>query len=172
MRGWNIVFWDGLLVAACLLLPPPWGAQAQPLRATEQRQLQSTRFYGDRWNYDTTKLREDGFVDYGPKDWGSIVCNEDTVEGLEACLAYTDKWHTSQGWSIRDNYCRWCPADTPGLCGSHHMSPINLERSRGLGFWEKTEELNNGDPGEGAHPNAQECLDEHWMKVSTRQWRS
>lgn len=116
--------------------------------------------YGDRWNYDTTQTRNDGFVDYGPSEWGRISCDERSVEGLDACLAYRDKWHTGQDWEIEDNYCRWCPADRPGNCGRHHMSPINLERKRGLGYWD-----NDGNPGDGAHPEAKECIDVHWMKV-------
>ena len=41
------------------------------------------------------------------------------------------------------------------------MSPINLERDRGLGYWE-----NDGNIGDNAHENAKECIDVHWMKVS------
>ncbi len=119
--------------------------------------------YGDRWNYDQTIQRNDGFTDYGPSDWDSISCDESTREGLDACIAYTDKWHTGQGWTLEKNYCRWCPLDSPDSCGRHHMSPINLERNRGLGYWGKTEE-NNGDPGANADPEAQECIDVHWMK--------
>jgi hypothetical protein len=56
--------------------------------------------YGDRWNYDTTLMRSDGFVDYGPSEWNMISCDESTPEGLDACLAYRDKWHTAQDWKI------------------------------------------------------------------------
>lgn len=121
--------------------------------------------YGDRFNYDKTIRREDGFMDFGPSDWGDIECDERSPEGLDACLAYRDKWHTGKAWQIEKNYCRWCPSTLPGNCGRHHMSPINLERNRGLGYWGKTE-VNNGNPGEGAHPEARECIDVHWMKVS------
>jgi hypothetical protein len=41
------------------------------------------------------------------------------------------------------------------------MSPINLERDRGLGYWE-----NDGIAGDNANANAKECIDVHWMKVS------
>lgn len=119
--------------------------------------------YGDRWNYDETIVRSDGFTDYGPSDWGDIECDESSREGLDACLAYTDKWHEGEGWTIRDNYCRWCPESSPDSCGRHHQSPINLERNRGLGYWNKTEE-NNGNPGANADPMAKECIDQHWMK--------
>ena len=128
--------------------------------------------YGDRWNYDKTIQRQDGFVDFGPEQWGMIECDESGPEGLDACLAYRDKWHTGQGWQIDKNYCVWCPADAGSTtirpedhCDNHHMSPINLERVRGLGYWNKTEE-NNGKPGVGADPEARECIDQHWMKVS------
>ena len=124
--------------------------------------------YGDRWNYGTTIQRADGFIDYGPSEWGSISCDESTSEGLDACIAYTDKWHQGQGWTIKDNTCHWCPdTDTSGSCGAHRMSPINVERNRGLGFWNKTE-VNNGNPGANADPMARECIDEHWMKYEVR----
>jgi hypothetical protein len=123
--------------------------------------------YGDRWNYDTTIQRGDGFSDYGPRDWGDISCDESSVEGLEACIGYTDKWLEGQAWSIRDNYCLWCPESDPGSCGRHHSSPINLLRVYGLGYWNKTEE-NNGNPGANADPLARECIDQHWMKYEVR----
>eukprot|EP00934_Nitzschia_sp_Nitz4_P000564 Nitzschia sp. Nitz4//scaffold115_size69933//20414//22196//NITZ4_005997-RA/size69933-augustus-gene-0.93-mRNA-1//1//CDS//3329533484//564//frame0 len=119
--------------------------------------------YGDRWNYDETVTRSDGWVDYGPEEWDEILCDESDREGLDECLAYIDKWHEGQEWEIEDNYCRWCPADKEGSCGRHHMSPINLERNRGLGYWGTTDE-NNGTAGEGAHELANECIDVHWMK--------
>ncbi len=115
--------------------------------------------YGDRWNYDQTIERNDGFTDYGPSEWDRISCDEGSREGLDACIAYTDKWHTGEGWRIRSNSCRWCPLDSPGSCGRHRMSPINLERNRGIGYWE-----NDGNLGQGAHPEAEECIDVHWMK--------
>lgn len=127
-------------------------------------QVQAALQYGDRWNYDKTMERKDGFYDFGPEEWGNIECDESTPEGLDACLGYRDKWHAGQSWQMDRNYCRWCPstlADT--ACGRHHMSPINLQRNRGLGYWNKTEE-NNGNPGPDAHPEAEECIDEHWMK--------
>ena len=123
--------------------------------------------YGDRWNYDTTVERGDGFTDYGPSDWQRISCDENSQEGVDECIAYTDNWHTAQAWRIRDNYCQWCPEDGRQNCGRHRMSPINLQRHRGLGFWGKTEE-NNGDPGANADPNARECIDVHWMKYEVR----
>lgn len=127
--------------------------------------------YGDRWNYDQTITRNDGFTDYGPSEWDNISCDESSQEGLDACLGYTDKWHTGQGWRIQQNTCRWCPEDSPGSCGRHHMSPINLERNRGLGYWGKTEE-NMGDPGANADPEAVECIDVHWMKYEVCSWWS
>ena len=125
--------------------------------------------YGDRWNYDTTIQRADGFTDYAPPNWGDISCDESSVEGLEACIAYTDIWLEGQDWDIRDNYCRWCPENDSGSCGRHHQSPINLLRVYGLGYWNKTEE-NNGNPGAGADPLARECIDQHWMKYEVRRY--
>eukprot|EP00934_Nitzschia_sp_Nitz4_P001123 Nitzschia sp. Nitz4//scaffold115_size69933//25168//26921//NITZ4_005999-RA/size69933-processed-gene-0.56-mRNA-1//1//CDS//3329533490//1123//frame0 len=119
--------------------------------------------YGDRFNYDETITRSDGWQDYGVEDWKKISCDESSRNGLDQCVGYTDVWHQGQEWQVEDNYCRWCPADKEGSCGRHHMSPINLERNRGLGYWGTTDE-NNGDPGEGAHELANECIDKHWMK--------
>ena len=123
--------------------------------------------YGDRWNYGSTIQRADGFIDYGPSEWGSVACDEGSREGLDACIAYTDKWHEGQGWTIKENACRWCPDTDSGSCGRHHMSPINVERNKGLGYWNKTEE-NLGNPGANADPNARECIDVHWMKYEVR----
>lgn len=87
--------------------------------------------YLDRFNYNETVQREDGFVDYGPSDWDEIECDE--AFSLDSCLAYTDKWKTGREWSIQKNYCRWCPQDDPDSCGErHHQSPINLQRAVGL----------------------------------------
>ena len=116
--------------------------------------------YGDRFTYDATEQRSDGFTDYGPNQWSQIECDERTPQGLDECLAYRDKWHTGQDWEIERNYCRWCPESSPGNCGRHHQSPINLERNRGLGFWE-----NDGNRGDNSHSDAKECIDVHWMKV-------
>jgi len=131
----------------------------QTSRITVDAQVQ----YGDRWNYDETIQRDDGFTDYGPSDWEDISCDESSREGLDECIAYIDKWHEGEGWRIERNYCRSCPEDSPGSCGRHRNSPINLQRNRGLGYWGKTEE-NNGSPGANADPLAKECIDVHWMK--------
>jgi hypothetical protein len=109
----------------------------------------------DRWNYYGTEQRVSDnsgtgtFMDYGPPDWGDIECNENNRETLDECLAYRDKWHTGREWDIKDNYCRWCPADLGfANCGRHHQSPINLERDRAI----------------LGHENEKECIDVHWMK--------
>jgi hypothetical protein len=85
----------------------------------------------DRFNYDTTTDREDGFIDYGPKDWGKIKCDERTTESLDQCEGYPHKWHEGINFTITDNYCRWCPVGSDE-CGRHHQSPINLLREVGL----------------------------------------
>lgn len=41
----------------------------------------------------------------------------------------------------------WCPAEEDDSCGSHHQSPINLERNR----------------ASQNHPLNNECIDIHWM---------
>lgn len=147
------------VVAALLLLTVSSPTKAQDV------------VYGDRFTYGPTVTREDGFLDYAPNAWINIDCDETSREGLDACLGYTDKWHTGEDWTLEKNYCLHCPADEPipeeGPCSRHHQSPINLERNVGLGYWNKTE-VNAGDPGVGAHPNANECIDIHWMKYEVR----
>jgi len=108
----------------------------------------STHFL-DRFNYDTTTDREDGFIDYGPKDWGKIKCDERTTESLDQCEGYPHKWHEGINFTVTDNYCRWCPVGSDE-CGRHHQSPINLLREVGL------------DPNTSFVAN--ECIDLHWMK--------
>jgi Eukaryotic-type carbonic anhydrase len=58
---------------------------------------------------------------------------------------WPDKWQTGRGWSLADNFCLWCPDDR---CGTHHESPINLQRARAL---PESEEYNK-------------CIDVHWMQ--------
>ena len=94
----------------------------------------------DRFNYDVTVNRSDGFKDYGPEDWGDIQCDEEN--SLESCLAYRDKWETGREWGIEKNYCRWCPETDPDSCGKQqHQSPINLRRA--VGYEPGTHELTN-----------------------------
>mmetsp|Transcript_57646 Transcript_57646/g.140799 ORF Transcript_57646/g.140799 Transcript_57646/m.140799 type:complete len:631 (+) Transcript_57646:68-1960(+) len=117
-----------------------------------QNQNNGTYFL-DRFSFkDETIVRDDGFMDYTPSEWQNIVCDE--TDSLDECLAYRDKWRTGRGWSVKKNYCRWCP-EGEGLCGRHHQSPIDLRRSFGLDPfpWE-----------ENFHPDANECIDIHWMK--------
>ena len=85
--------------------------------------------YLDRFNYDVTVPRSDGFKDYGPEDWGDIQCDEEN--SLKSCLAYRDKWETGREWGISENYCRSCPKDDSETCDRHHQSPINLQREVG-----------------------------------------
>ncbi|KAG7372545.1 Eukaryotic-type carbonic anhydrase [Nitzschia inconspicua] len=100
----------------------------------------------DRFTFDiASKTRPDGFTDYAPQDWLKIDC-EDANDCPEA---YRDKWEYGRGWSLGNNACLHCPEGT-FQCGRHHQSPINLKREYGL-------EL-------GTHPNANECIDLHWMK--------
>ena len=100
--------------------------------------------YLDRFNYDVTTNRTDGFKDFGPKDWGDIECDEENA--LSSCLAYRDIWETGRQWGIKKNYCKWCPIDGTGgeECQRHHQSPINLQRA--VGYEPDT------------HPLANECI--------------
>eukprot|EP00529_Nitzschia_sp_RCC80_P013396 CAMPEP_0113481950 /NCGR_PEP_ID=MMETSP0014_2-20120614/22670_1 /TAXON_ID=2857 /ORGANISM="Nitzschia sp." /LENGTH=597 /DNA_ID=CAMNT_0000375457 /DNA_START=297 /DNA_END=2090 /DNA_ORIENTATION=- /assembly_acc=CAM_ASM_000159 len=106
--------------------------------------------YYDRFTYeDNDVVRGDGFVDYNPTNWDQIVCDEGSR--LDECVGYRDKWHTGRDWDIEQNYCRFCPeGDSSESCRRHHQSPINLRREFGY------------EPG--THPNANECIDIHWMK--------
>ena len=68
-------------------------------------------------------------------------------------MGYVDKWDWARGWEIRENNCRSCPADAPegslpDECHTHHQSPIDLQRNRGL----------------TDHEMETECIDWHWMK--------
>ena len=102
--------------------------------------------YLDRFTYNNTITRSDGFFDYGPQNWADISC--DAVHHLNECIAYIDKWEEAQGWSIQKNYCEWCPDDGTQLCGNHHQAPLALKRSH-------------------ADPNSTDyfkCIDRHWMK--------
>ena len=102
--------------------------------------LSGNGYFLDRFNYDVTVSRGDGFKDYGPNDWGDIQCDEQN--SLRSCLAYRDKWETGREWSIKKNYCRNCPIDDPEMCENrHHQSPINLERA--VGYEPYTHELAN-----------------------------
>ena len=108
--------------------------------AQETNVLSGNGYYLDRFNYDVTEGRNDGFIDYGPEDWGDIRCDERFA--LESCYAYTDKWETGRDWTINKNYCRWCPIDDPESCNNrHHQSPINLRRA--VGFEPYTHEFAN-----------------------------
>jgi hypothetical protein len=104
--------------------------------------VEAQDYYLDRFNYDVTVQRSDGFVDYQPEDWEQIQCDEQS--SLESCLAYTDKWETGRDWAINTNYCQWCPeGGDPSLCNEnrHHQSPINLERI--VGYEPDTHDLAN-----------------------------
>jgi carbonic anhydrase len=113
-----------------------------------ESQNSADRGYLDRFTYEDEDIeRNDGFFDYSPEDWDEISCNENSK--LDECLGYRDKWETGRDWSITENHCKWCP-DGSDRCGRHRQSPINLRRE--VGF----------EPG--THPNANECIDIHWMK--------
>jgi hypothetical protein len=99
----------------------------------------------DRFNYRGTEG-----TDYGPEDWDQVSCSD-----TENCLGWPDGFETSRGWSLKENFCRWCPAGSSS-CGTHHQSPIDLQRNRAV----------PGDPDEN------ECIDVHWMAYydSTCTW--
>mmetsp|Transcript_53447 Transcript_53447/g.130116 ORF Transcript_53447/g.130116 Transcript_53447/m.130116 type:complete len:611 (+) Transcript_53447:376-2208(+) len=117
--------------------------------------------YLDRFTYDDQTIdRGDGYFDYSPTEWSSIDCPffsnpGGNPEAIDECIGYIDKWHTGREWSLSQssNACRWCPdgGDSSSKdCGRHHQSPIELKREYGF------------EPG--THPNANECIDLHWMK--------
>jgi len=57
-----------------------------------------------------------------------------------------DSFETGVGWELEENSCRWCPA-SGNNCGTHHQSPINLQRNVAI----------------AGHPKENECIDVHWM---------
>jgi hypothetical protein len=100
----------------------------------------------DRFTFDVaSQTRPDGFTDYAPQDWLKIDCDDPN----DCPEAYRDKWEYGRNWTLGENACLHCPEGT-SECGRHHQSPINLKREYGL------------EPG--THPNANECIDLHWMK--------
>ena len=128
MRDLSLCFRNFLLIGVLLAHADAQGTNV----------LSGAGYYLDRFNCDVTVQRTDGFMDYGPEDWGDIQCDEEN--SLKSCLAYTDKWETGREWGISKNYCRWCP-DGPETCGKHHQSPINLQRA--VGYEPDTHELAN-----------------------------
>lgn len=92
-------------------------------------------------------------IDYSPENWRDIRCNEGSR--LDECIGYRDKWTTGREWSIRKNYCKWCPEGEDNDCGRHHQSPVNLQRAVGLDFDWRSDFYSE---------IANECIDLHWMK--------
>jgi hypothetical protein len=126
------------------------------LRAHQTSAQNDGERFLDRFTYqDENDLRSDGFYDYSPPNWDDIACDEGNQ--LDACLGYTDKWHTARDWSITKNYCRWCP-EGEGRCSKHHQSPINLRRESGL------------EPGTNQYAN--ECIGESTNMLCVMQWVS
>jgi Eukaryotic-type carbonic anhydrase len=63
-------------------------------------------------------------------------------------IGWADSVPNSQGWQIGStNHCIFCPAGTKS-CGSHHSSPVNLDRNLNV-------------VGSSIY---NECIDGHWMK--------
>lgn len=96
----------------------------------------------DRFNY-----RETVGTDYGPEDWQKVRCTD-----LHECLGWPDDWEAGIAWNLEENSCRWCPEDGNHNCGTHHQSPINLERNRAI----------------AQHEAHNECIDSHWMAYHDR----
>jgi hypothetical protein len=111
------------------------------ITASAQQQLNLDRFTFEN----VTKTRPDGFSDFAPEEWFQIDCNDPD----DCPEAYRDNWEYGRNWTLGENACWHCPEGS-FLCGKHHQSPINLQREYGL------------EPG--THPNANECIDLHWMK--------
>lgn len=62
--------------------------------------------------------------DFGPSDWDLVTCDD-----VGQCLGWPDDWELGVGWGLKDNVCRWCPADGSSNCGDHSQSPIDLLRA-------------------------------------------
>jgi hypothetical protein len=63
---------------------------------------------------------------YSPDQWQRVECGN-----LEDCLGWPEKFLAAPDWTLRQNDCLWCPA-SGNRCGTHHNSPINLERNRAV----------------------------------------
>lgn len=95
----------------------------------------------DRFTYQETDTSGSDPL-YGPADWDRVGCSD-----LASCPGWPDKYEAAIDWALDSNDCQWCPADG-GSCGTHHQSPINLERNRAI----NESEWHN------------QCVDVHWMK--------
>lgn len=95
----------------------------------------------DQFTYEDTGSYSSSNPIFPPPQWDRVRCGN-----LDACVGWPDKWEEGQGWSLTENFCQWCPAEGNN-CGTHHQSPINLERNRAIA----------GNPFEN------ECIDIHWM---------
>jgi hypothetical protein len=62
-------------------------------------------------------------------------------------MGWPEGWEPGIQWELEENSCRWCPEGGSVDCGTHHQSPINLERNRAI----TTDRMYN------------ECIDKHWM---------
>ncbi|GKY93593.1 hypothetical protein MPSEU_000326700 [Mayamaea pseudoterrestris] len=94
----------------------------------------------DQFTYQTTSDTSVNPV-YAPPDWMSVRC-----EHLEECAGWPEKFLAAPDWTLTTNDCQWCPANG-NSCGTHHQSPINLERNRAI--------------NESEHHN--QCVDAHFM---------
>lgn len=108
---------DSNCVSTILLVLVAWGAdpfvQGQNL---------------DRFTYEPNNVGQSRSTDFSPENWGTICRNSD----VEQCIGYPDKWESGREWSIKKNYCKWCPEGFN--CGRHHQSPVDLKRDVGLDF--------------------------------------
>ena len=65
---------------------------------------------------------------YAPNQWRQVRCGN-----LETCVGWPEKFLAAPDWTLDSNDCQWCPASAPNGCGgTHHQSPINLERNRAI----------------------------------------
>jgi hypothetical protein len=62
-------------------------------------------------------------------------------------MGWPEGWEPGIEWELEENSCRWCPEEGSIDCGTHHQSPINLERNRAI----------------TTDPMYNECIDKHWM---------
>lgn len=81
-------------------------------------------------NYDQFTYRDgEGSIPnqiWGPQDWINVRCGE-----LDECVGWPEKFVAAPDWTLSQNDCQWCPAQGND-CGTHHNSPINLERNRAI----------------------------------------
>jgi hypothetical protein len=89
-------------------------------------------------------------IQWPPEEWINVRCDTPGE-----CAGWPEAFQQAVDWELEENDCLWCPA-SGNDCGTHHQSPINLQRHVAVN---SSEFVNY-------------CIDVHWMKYydSTCTW--